>query len=126
MLLSRRLGEGDRERVHKPQEGYIKEKIITQLVLRVAGEMVTLEMNPPGGFHRYYVRVRIKHGVRKPLTHFVSVSKILVSLREYLKFVESCVIECVEEMMSNNSSRVFQVYFQSRNFCSRVPDSLIS
>ncbi|KAK1631429.1 hypothetical protein QYE76_005744 [Lolium multiflorum] len=59
--------------VHKIPEGYRKEKMVKQLVSRSAGEIVTVEMNPSGGFRGDYVRVRVKHDVRRPLTRFVSV-----------------------------------------------------
>ncbi|KAK1613031.1 hypothetical protein QYE76_036704 [Lolium multiflorum] len=54
--------------VHKIPEGYWKENLVRKLISRSAGEIVKVEMNPTGGFRGDFVRVRVKHDVRKALT----------------------------------------------------------
>jgi hypothetical protein len=60
--------------VHKIPEAYRKQAVVRTLVSRQAGEVITVQMQLPGGFRGDYVRVRIRQDVRKALTRFVSVS----------------------------------------------------
>jgi hypothetical protein len=59
--------------VHKIPEGYRKQKMVEKLVGRVAGEVMFVEMSPAGSFRGDFVRVRVKHDVRLPLTRWVSI-----------------------------------------------------
>ncbi|XBI35242.1 hypothetical protein VPH35_120948 [Triticum aestivum] len=58
--------------IHKLPDGYCRHDLITKL-LRSAGEVLETRLN--GNSRGDYVRVRVKHDIRKPLTKFVSIVK---------------------------------------------------
>ncbi|KAI4988383.1 hypothetical protein ZWY2020_030013 [Hordeum vulgare] len=57
---------------HKLPDGYCRADVVEKL-LRSSGEI--LETRIAGNFRGDYIRVRVKHDVRKPLTKFVSIVK---------------------------------------------------
>ncbi|KAE8772668.1 hypothetical protein D1007_55296 [Hordeum vulgare] len=58
--------------IHKLPDGYCRHDLIVKL-LRSAGEVLETRIN--GNSRGNYVRVRINHDIRKPLTKFVSIVK---------------------------------------------------
>ncbi|KAE8784551.1 hypothetical protein D1007_41849 [Hordeum vulgare] len=58
--------------IHKLPDGYCRHDLIVKL-LRSAGEVLETRIN--GNSRGDYVRVRINHDIRKPLTKFVSIVK---------------------------------------------------
>jgi hypothetical protein len=60
--------------IHKIPEAFRKEKFVKPMVARQAGEVVTVEMIPAGAFRGDFVRMRVKHDVRRTLTRLVSLS----------------------------------------------------
>ncbi|KAE8810083.1 hypothetical protein D1007_13145 [Hordeum vulgare] len=58
--------------IHKLLDGYCRHDLIVKL-LRSAGEVLETRIN--GNSRGDYVRVRINHDIRKPLTKFVSIVK---------------------------------------------------
>ncbi|KAM0871788.1 hypothetical protein ACQ4PT_039161 [Festuca glaucescens] len=60
--------------IHKIPEAFRKEPVVRQLVNRQVGQVITVEMQPLGGFRGDFVRVRTLQDVRKPLSRLVSLS----------------------------------------------------
>ncbi|KAE8813793.1 hypothetical protein D1007_08983 [Hordeum vulgare] len=58
--------------IHKLPDGYCRHELIVKL-LRSAGEVLETRIN--GNSHGDYVRVRVRHDIRRPLTRFVSIAK---------------------------------------------------
>jgi hypothetical protein len=58
--------------VLKVPEGYSKEELLKPLIARSCGTVVKLEMIPAGGFRGDFVRARVLHDVRRPLTRVLS------------------------------------------------------
>ncbi|KAE8799459.1 hypothetical protein D1007_25230 [Hordeum vulgare] len=59
-------------RIHKLSDGYCRHALIVKL-LRAAGEVLETRIN--GKSRGDYVRVRVKHDIRKPLAKFMSIVK---------------------------------------------------
>ncbi|KAI4974846.1 hypothetical protein ZWY2020_048453 [Hordeum vulgare] len=58
--------------IHKLPDGYCRHELIVKL-LRSAGEVLETRIN--GNSRGDYVRVRVRHDIRRPLTRFVSIVK---------------------------------------------------
>jgi hypothetical protein len=54
-------------------EAYRKKTVVHSMVARQIGEVVNVEMQPPGGFRGDFVHVHIKQDVRRPLSRFASI-----------------------------------------------------
>ncbi|XBI92954.1 hypothetical protein VPH35_029909 [Triticum aestivum] len=78
------------QRIHKLPDGFCKQSIVAKL-LKDSGEI--LDMRLDGNTWGDYVRVRVKHDVRRPLTKYVSIvhaSKRQVYLVRYEKLARFC------------------------------------
>jgi hypothetical protein len=58
--------------IHKIPEAFRKEPVVRQLVNRQVGKVITVEMQPSGGFRGDFVRARILQDVCKPISRLVS------------------------------------------------------
>ncbi|KAI5002913.1 hypothetical protein ZWY2020_027563 [Hordeum vulgare] len=79
--------------IHKLPDGYCRVDVVEKL-LRSSGEI--LETRIPGNSRGDYIRVRVKHDVRKPLTKFVSIVKgkvrsvYAVRYKKLARFCKAC------------------------------------
>ncbi|KAE8792158.1 hypothetical protein D1007_33313 [Hordeum vulgare] len=80
-------------RIHKLPDGYCRVDVVEKL-LRSSGEI--LEIRIAGNSRGDYIRVRVKHDVRKPLTKFVSIVKgkvrsvFAVRYEKLARFCKAC------------------------------------